>query len=240
MDRRKEAQLLQKTDCVVAISDEDASRLREFVDGPEIVTLFPPLCEQMEPVRDAPSDQGSPITCLFVGGGSPHNIDAVETLLRVWWRLLESGSNTRLKIIGGVCSAFASVALPESVMLVGRVESLRQAYAQADISLAIVFRGTGVKLKLVEAIAYGLPAISSTEGLRGYPQDIWNEIPTADDEDELLELLNQLETEPSLLGQMRQATERLRTSTLSVDSLTRAYLNRLGDDFALRGAKNGM
>lgn len=61
----------------------------------------------------------------------------------------------------------------EHVSFVGKVESMTPYYADADIVIAPVFDGGGMKVKTIEAISFAKCFISTSESLNGY----WEVVP---------------------------------------------------------------
>ena len=59
------------------------------------------------------------------------------------------------------------------IKLIGRVDSMKPYYENADIVIAPVFDGGGMKVKTIEAYSFGKCIISTAESLNGY----WEETP---------------------------------------------------------------
>jgi polysaccharide biosynthesis protein PslH len=56
-----------------------------------------------------------------------------------------------------------------SVRYVGRVPSVEPFYAESHAVVVPVFEGSGTRLKILEAMAYGRPVISTALGAEGLP-----------------------------------------------------------------------
>lgn len=61
----------------------------------------------------------------------------------------------------------------DKVRVIGTVDSLRVWYANADLVVAPIFEGGGMKVKTAEALSYGKYFVGCTESLEGY----WEEVP---------------------------------------------------------------
>lgn len=61
----------------------------------------------------------------------------------------------------------------DKIHVIGTVESLREWYVNADLIVAPIFEGGGMKVKTAEALSYGKNFIGCTESLEGY----WEGIP---------------------------------------------------------------
>ena len=105
---------------------------------------------------------------LFVGSDNPFNVAGIGWFLSHVWPLL-SGRAT-LAIAGTVCNhipADFDDASDRSVTLFGRVEDLGELYLKSRVAICPLLGGTGLKIKVVEALSYGLPVISLSAGLIG-------------------------------------------------------------------------
>lgn len=63
----------------------------------------------------------------------------------------------------------------DKVHVIGTVESLREWYVNADLIVAPIFEGGGMKVKTAEALSYGKHFIGCSESLEGY----WESMPNA-------------------------------------------------------------
>ncbi len=84
-----------------------------------------------------------------------------EVFPRVWEQL----SDARLALVGGGLEGPASS--DERVQTLGFVANLADAYAGASCALAPLLQGGGTPLKLIEALAYGLPVIATPRAVAG-------------------------------------------------------------------------
>ena len=104
---------------------------------------------------------------LFVGGVNQPNIDALDWLLaEIWPAVRRRRPEARLRVVGRVAER-AGVPWPEGAEAVGFVEDLAPEYAGAAATLAPIRFGSGVKIKLVEGLAQGLPGIATPVGAEG-------------------------------------------------------------------------
>lgn len=60
----------------------------------------------------------------------------------------------------------------DKVHVIGTVESLREWYINADLIVAPIFEGGGMKVKTAEALSYGKHFVGCTESLEGYWEDM--------------------------------------------------------------------
>ena len=122
-----------------------------------------------EPVdHDDPHDADKP-TFTFVGVmGYPPNVDAVRWFAdRVLPLVHRTGPGARFRIVGRSAEAVADLDLFDGVSVVGAVDSMRDELAAADVAVVPIRSGAGTRLKVLEAMANGLPMVSTTVGCEG-------------------------------------------------------------------------
>jgi GT2 family glycosyltransferase len=110
---------------------------------------------------------------LFVAGfGHPPNVDAacwfVQAVLpAIALRVPE----VRLLLVGSHPNAKVRALAGERVIVTGAVseEELARHYAAARIAVVSLRAGAGVKLKVVEALAEGIPLVTTSVGAQGLP-----------------------------------------------------------------------
>lgn len=101
---------------------------------------------------------------LFLGARSAVNVEGLKWFLDQVWPLL-SPHGFQLDIVGQVGAAFSQV--PEGVHVHGRQDDLECFFRRANISINPVFVGGGLKIKCVDALAAGIPCVTTPEGAAG-------------------------------------------------------------------------
>lgn len=101
------------------------------------------------------------ITFLYVGNFRwMENRDAAEHIIRDYWPVIvKKYPEARLRIVGKNA--------PNGPYYVGSVENIQDELKAADIMLAPIRIGGGTKYKILEAMASGLPVITSFLGVTG-------------------------------------------------------------------------
>jgi len=159
----QEAAQLRVFDRVIAISAADAAVFAGWV-GPGRVLLVPHL-QTLRPL----SLRAQARRALFVGSAYAPNLDGLRWLLQnVWPALADTG--LQLDVVGDVGPRLGlglGLADAPGLRVHGRVADLEAAYAAADIVVNPVRHGSGMKIKTVEALAHGLPLVSTGHGVRG-------------------------------------------------------------------------
>ncbi len=141
--------------------------------------------------------------CLFVGSGHIPNYEAVETMKKIATKVPECTF-----LIVGAC---ASPGRTNNVVRLGEIdeEELALAYGAANLVIIPLERGTGSSLKLLEAMAYGKPILTTTAGCRGYAFKSGVHGLVADRLDDYPEIVNAMLEDESRLREYSTEARRL-------------------------------
>ncbi|MCP4401840.1 MAG: glycosyltransferase family 4 protein [bacterium] len=159
--REKEAQLLQHADLLLAIQKDDASILQKMAPHKEI------LCTPMSATVHI-HDRSEQVAgrCLFVGSDIEHNVYGLQWFLQyVWPKVLHDMPNVHLHVCGTVGTKITKG--PRNVKLLGRVEHIENEYGAAEVCVIPLIAGSGLKIKLVEALSHSRACVSTSVGVQG-------------------------------------------------------------------------
>lgn len=160
LTEESEANLLRRADLLIAIQEEEAEELRRLLPDSEIITVPMP----QEVTNSVPPPDDGPI--LFVGSATGPNRDGIEWFLKQVWPGMRAGMPAaKLRVCGSVCAQLAPA--PEGVELAGVVPNLASEYARAALVIAPLLAGSGLKIKVVEALAHGRAVVATSIGLQG-------------------------------------------------------------------------
>jgi succinoglycan biosynthesis protein ExoO len=158
-----EADLLARADLVIAIQHHEAEAARRLLPPGHAVVVAPMA---LEPVKAAQPGEGGGL--LFVGSVAAANVDGMRWFLAEIWPLLRARlPNLHLAVAGTVCTALGSTPRHPGVTLLGRVADLSSLYRRADVVISPLRTGSGLKIKLVEALAHGKPMVATTTTAQG-------------------------------------------------------------------------
>lgn len=128
----------------------------------------------------------APDRILFVGLMSYHaNVEAAVAFTRaVWPRLREKLPACRLTLVGAdpAAAVLALRAIP-GVEVTGTVPDVRPYYSHALAAIVPLRTGGGTRLKILEAMAAGVPVVSSALGAEGLQVEPGRNILLADPDD---------------------------------------------------------
>ncbi len=159
--RARERRGLARADLVLAIQDDDAAVLRGLVPGRSVLTV-----PHAQPVTPAPPEAARPHRLLLVASYNDLNVVGLRWLLdAVWPQMRRAVPDAELVVCGNVVEKMT--ARPAGVAFRGVVPALDAEYAAARVVLVAVPSGTGLKVKLVEALCHGRPVVATPAGAAG-------------------------------------------------------------------------
>jgi glycosyltransferase involved in cell wall biosynthesis len=166
-EKHRELEVYTKAHTVIVVSSEEAEVLKqEGIANTAIVTNIVPVVHRDYGKRRSP-------LAVFVGGfGHAPNIDAVKWFLEaVWTNVLREIPNGEIKIAGPGMPPDLEKLTVESTNAeyVGYLPSLMDFLDLAAVSVAPLTYGGGVKGKVNEAMAHGLPLVTTHVGIQGIP-----------------------------------------------------------------------
>ncbi|UCF94080.1 MAG: glycosyltransferase family 4 protein [Desulfobacterales bacterium] len=231
-NRSKEAELLQKADVVLAIQNEDAETFRAMAPNSEVI------CAPMSAVpRDSRISQ-IPGRCLFVGSNGYNNVQGLRWLLEnVWPTIIAALPHCKLHVCGTVCNELKGEFA--HVELLGRIDNLEQEYSLAELCLIPLQFGSGLKIKLVEALSYGRACVTTSIGLQGLSDLRDKAVVVADSATEFSKAVKMILTDEVRRRTMEFEARRYVGRYLSPDAVYQPLLNRIHKHMHLRSARNG-
>lgn len=172
----------RRADLVLAIQDEEAQRFRrQLAADPE--GGDPEVAVVSHLVRQPPS----PVDCrvdnaaLFLASDNAANRHALDGLLRhVLPRVVREIPHFDLRLAGSICNHAPDA---PNITKLGWIEDVGAAFAQAPLSVNPLQVGTGINIKLLEAMAAGVATVSTATGARGLPKACRNGVITVPDRD---------------------------------------------------------
>jgi hypothetical protein len=182
-----EADAMRDVSRVIAIQWDDAARFTELLPHAEVIVV-PVSIEAPPPSGRLPV----PHRCLFVGSGSLHNVDGMKWFLEECWPLVRAQlPSAELHVIGTVCARLGAAV--DGVVLRGTVDDLSVEYEAASAVVVPLRAGSGLKVKLVEALCHRAAVVTTSVGAQGLmavaPQPFAVGDGTADFTASLLEVL---------------------------------------------------
>lgn len=158
-----ESALLRPADILVAITPEDRPLLAQMAPEATVVEASMPVVPAARP----PSIGRDPKLVLFVGSSGIHNVDGLRWFLAEVWPLVRAEMpDARLAICG--LASRGILHAPAGVTLYGQVADLLPHYHTAGHAVCPLRAGSGLKIKMLEYFAHGLPCVTTPVGASGF------------------------------------------------------------------------
>jgi glycosyltransferase involved in cell wall biosynthesis len=166
--KRWEKRLWQAASEVVCVSEEDAEHVKAVRERPALVI---PNGVAVDEVNFKLPSERPGFDILFIGlMGHPSNVRAARWLaLDILPLVLKKEPRARLVLCGSTPSREILALRSEKIDVTGRVPDVSPYLDQAAVYANAVGHGAGTSLKVLEALASGIPLVSTRLGVRGYP-----------------------------------------------------------------------
>lgn len=164
---RYEINAVENADLVVVMSEHDKSELGKFTDTHSIYAIPNGVdCHQFNPQ----TDHRIPGSILFVGFFRHEpNVQAVDYFCREVLPLIRKDRpDASLQIVGASPPVkIQELANEPGIKVLGKVDDISVYYRKCAVFVAPILKGSGTRLKILEAMASGSPVVSTTIGAEG-------------------------------------------------------------------------
>ena len=170
--KRYEKRYTQKFKQIIVTTEDDKNQLLQINPQAKIEIIPNGVDLNLFPYRDR--DPGGH-KLIFIGAmDASHNIDAVRFFtLEVLPQIQKIYPDTTFTIVGNKPTApVLKLQQIPGVIITGKVNSVVEYLHQATICVIPLRTGYGIKNKTLEAMAAGIPVVSSDRGLEGLPSNI--------------------------------------------------------------------
>ena len=162
-----ETTALKTFDMVMTCSERDADILKE--EAPDVGPLTVPWGIEIPEKRWTPRKR-EVRNIVFVGSMAwEPNRDAVTWFAGKIFPMVRQGAfDTRLVIAGSsMTRGIAGLDNGGDIIVEGFVEDISKVFLDADVFIAPVRFGSGVNVKILEAMSYGVPVVTTPKGAEG-------------------------------------------------------------------------
>jgi hypothetical protein len=163
VDPKTEQLFLNKADACIAISPDERLVLNDMIGSRK--TVLAALSTLEAQLVGSPKDSQS---ILFVGNFYEANNYGISRFINEIWPKVRAavGDGVTLNVVGSSCESLTGSSDP-NVKLLGRVEDLAPLYEEAAVVINPMYFGTGMAVKMVEALSNGKAVVSTSVGMRG-------------------------------------------------------------------------
>jgi glycosyltransferase involved in cell wall biosynthesis len=168
---KKELEIITSYDTVVAISQNEANLLKNFDETANIVYI---------PVTYSPVDCTNSYlgSAILVAGPNIFNVQGLVYFTQnILPLILEKKREFDLKVVGTDSKVKIR---QEGIIQFGSVDNLTEHYCSARFAICPILGGTGQQIKIIEAMAHGLPVVATrysactsplVQGMNGFIAD---------------------------------------------------------------------
>ena len=205
---RRTAMLLQRTEMVMlkrwkthtVVSERERQKLLGWCPSAHVKvipngvdTLFFSAAQMSEMQRNTEAPEPKP-GLLFVGSMDYHaNIEGVIWFAHeIWPEIAEKHPELEFIIVGRDPSRAIRALASERIRVTGTVEDVRPFYTSAAAVVVPLRVGSGTRLKILEAMAAGVPVVSTRLGAEGIDATHDVHLLLADNHAEMVAAINQL------------------------------------------------
>jgi len=177
-NKSREVAVYNKADKIWVVTEEDRHALMSELN--HVPVEIRPVIHEMQNVASGfESRQGM----LFVGNFShTPNIDAIEFFIKQVFPLVaKSLPDAKLLVVGNNAGKIFGPLNSRNIEVVDYVKNLSEYYGKCKLAVVPLRYGSGLKGKIVEALSYGVPVITTSIGAEGTGLHDGKEIIVADD-----------------------------------------------------------
>ncbi len=166
-----EKNIYKKVNAILACSEKDKQSFKDITKNRVPVVVIPNAVN-LPRGREAVSILPPSFQYIIFCGSLDYypNTEAVSWLYeKIWPSVTKQFASCRLLLLGGgkIPNPLQNLNTDPTVHVAGRVKDLEPYYNIATLSVAPIITGSGTRLKILEAMSYGLPVISTTKGAEG-------------------------------------------------------------------------
>ena len=216
----------------IYLSERDAEKFKEFIQKGKILLKTIVIPSGVDTEEFLPQKRGGKyldrINLLFTGVlDYPPNEDASLVLIRdIFPSISNKFENVYLSLVGRNPTKRILKACKGSgrIIITGYVENIETYYQNSDIYICPVNFGSGMKNKILEAMASGLPVISFYEGVSGINNIEESGLLVVNNIDEMLRELERLILNPILCQQLGEKNRNFVEGRYSWNVICRRYM----------------
>ena len=205
------------SDVTIAVSEEERQAMLKL--DPSVVVKVVPNIFEIPP--DCDPELSSRESLLFVGGfRHPPNIDAVRWFANEIWPLIRQQRPDLKFIIAGSAPTQEVLTLAKitNIEVVGYVEDLTPLFRRARVFVAPLRYGAGVKGKVGQSMAQGLPIVATKVAAEGMNAVFGKDLLVADEPAAFAAAVTRLLDDDNLWLQLRANGKKLISQTQSIEA----------------------
>ena len=222
-----ERQAINRVDLVTSVSPIDQVQLQSWAVG--VTVKYQPIGINLDLYKVRTAEKSGKIIIGFIGSLDWRpNIEGIEWFLGMSWpTLLNKHQAVEFRIAGRNISeeqlrTYAKIA---GVRVLGEVEDSHDFINQCDILITPLFSGSGMRVKIIEAMALCKPVVTTGMGLEGIPAIDRQHIIVANTALEFADGISEMIDQPALRAQIGREARSFIEQNFNIDQLTKDLIS---------------
>lgn len=193
--REEEAERLHHADVIIAIQRHEQRAFQAMLPDKAVICV-----PHIVPLETAPGR--SPVTRApqigFIASPNEGNAAGLEAFLQEAWPVIRGRhADASLRVFGGIEVCFSDKPGYPGVRFEGFIPKLRRAYETSTVMINPVQLGTGLKIKTVEAMAFGKAIVTTSCGAAGIEEGAGEAFVLEDDMSRFGDAVGELLADPT-------------------------------------------
>lgn len=219
--RETEIRLLPRLDRCLVITPDDEQMLKEIAPGVR-TAVVPGAIDPADYSPVSPPRDQDPLVVVATGsfGFRPTGEGMVDFVERAWPRIRSEARGARLRIIGSCPEPLRRRFLrTEGVEVLGRVDEIRSHLSGAHVFVVPLNVGSGMRIRILEALAYEVPIVSTPIGCEGLGVEDGRHLAVAESIEKMAIRVMALYKNPSQAQTFRREGRRLLQKYYSIEQI---------------------
>lgn len=223
--KKFEDESFKKVDVIITITDADKNYILKQFPHLKVFTCITGVDLNNYEINTRLAKQENTIFSFGSMDWLP-NLEAVEWFLVNCWQKLHSKHPLCKLVIAGrhMPQKFKTLVLPQ-VEVVENVNNNRDFYSAYNIMLVPLLSGSGLRIKIIEGLAFGKAIVSTRIGAEGIPIINGKHILLADTPDEFVNAIDHLLSSPETRKQLEQNAKQFAIEHLENKQITKQLID---------------
>ena len=157
---KQEKKGLDRSDYILSIQENESVFFRYLTVKKVITGFCPVICHK--------TDFCNNHNILYIGSDNPFNVKGLVGFIQnVMPEIIEKNNKIKLIVAGNICKKLKNNLLSMNLILLGRINNIDEFYSKGDIIINPSKKGSGLKIKSIEALAYNKVLISHPHAVEG-------------------------------------------------------------------------
>lgn len=203
-----EINAFNQVDAIVTITDEDKKIIASICPGKPIQTCLTGI--NLENYKQVSNPKYPNTLFHFASMDWMPNIEAVDWLINnVWKDVLKIKPDAKLVLAGRGMPERIKKMTSQNITIIDDVKDSTEFYNKYDIMLVPLWSGSGLRIKLVEGLAYGKAIITTSIGAEGIPYSANKDVLIADNSSDFTNAVISLLSHPLQKQELQQSARKL-------------------------------